>query len=63
MTDDASIARAADGIDREFGRLDVEDGAEPSVHLATLPDDGPSGVLWGHLWRQEGDGGYGVLPW
>ncbi|ROS75467.1 SDR family oxidoreductase [Cellulomonas sp. PhB143] len=43
----------------------VEQGAEASVHLATLPDDGPSGILWGHLWTTEGDGdgGYGVLPW
>lgn len=43
----------------------VEEGAEPSVHLATLPDDGPSGVLWGHLWTTEGDGdgGYGILGW
>lgn len=43
----------------------VEQGAEPSVHLATLPDDGPSGVLWGHVWTTEGDGdgGYGILPW
>lgn len=40
-------------------------GAQPSVHLATLPDDGPSGILWGHLWTTEGDGdgGYGQLPW
>ncbi|MEY6569459.1 SDR family oxidoreductase, partial [Streptomyces sp. PGLac3x] len=30
-------------------------GAEPSVHLATLPDDGPTGVLWGHLWTADGD--------
>jgi NAD(P)-dependent dehydrogenase (short-subunit alcohol dehydrogenase family) len=39
------------------------EGAEPSVYLATLPDDGPSGILWGHLWTVEGNGGYGVLPW
>jgi NAD(P)-dependent dehydrogenase (short-subunit alcohol dehydrogenase family) len=40
-------------------------GAEASVHLATLPDDGPSGILYGHLWTTEGDGdgGYGRLPW
>lgn len=40
-------------------------GAEVSVHLATLPDDGPSGILWGHLWTTEGDGdgGYGAIPW
>ena len=39
------------------------EGAEPSVHLATLPDDGPSGILWGHLWTSDGDGGYGTLSW
>ena len=38
-------------------------GAEPSVYLATLPDDGPSGILWGHIWTTGGDGGYGTLPW
>jgi NAD(P)-dependent dehydrogenase (short-subunit alcohol dehydrogenase family) len=39
------------------------EGAEPSVYLATLPDDGPSGIHWGHLWTTEGDGGYGILGW
>jgi NAD(P)-dependent dehydrogenase (short-subunit alcohol dehydrogenase family) len=38
-------------------------GAEPSVYLATLPDDGPTGIHWGHLWTTDGDGGYGVLGW
>lgn len=38
-------------------------GAEPIVHLATLPDDGPSGVLYGHIWTTDGDGGYGLLEW
>ena len=38
-------------------------GAEVSVHLATLPADGPSGVLWGYLWTAEGTGSYGILPW
>lgn len=36
-------------------------GAEPSVYLATLPADGPSGELWGYLWG--GDTEYGRLPW
>jgi NAD(P)-dependent dehydrogenase (short-subunit alcohol dehydrogenase family) len=39
------------------------EGAEPSVHLATLPDDGPSGILWGHIWTTDGKGGYGKLAW
>lgn len=41
-------------------------GAEPSVHLATLPEDGPSGILWGHIWTRAdgvGDDGYGRISW
>jgi NAD(P)-dependent dehydrogenase (short-subunit alcohol dehydrogenase family) len=38
-------------------------GAEPSVYLATVPDDGPSGIHWGYVWAGEGEGGYGVIPW
>ncbi|MGQ5264024.1 SDR family oxidoreductase [Micromonospora sp. ZYX-F-536] len=38
-----------------------EQGAEVSVHLATLPADGPSGLLWG--FQMDAGGGYGVLPW
>jgi len=45
------------------GFRSAAEGAEPSVYLATLPDDGPSGILWGHLWTADGDGGYGTLPW
>jgi NAD(P)-dependent dehydrogenase (short-subunit alcohol dehydrogenase family) len=43
-----------------------EQGAEVVVHLATLPEDGPSGIFYGHLWRadaQPGDPEYGRLPW
>jgi len=35
--------------------------AEPSVSQATLPDGGPSGIVWGHLWTSDGEGGYGTL--
>jgi NAD(P)-dependent dehydrogenase (short-subunit alcohol dehydrogenase family) len=28
-------------------------GAEPVVHLATLPDDGPTGTFYGHLWTND----------
>ena len=38
-------------------------GAEVSVHLATLPDDGPTGVLWGYVWTADGTESYGTLPW
>jgi NAD(P)-dependent dehydrogenase (short-subunit alcohol dehydrogenase family) len=40
-----------------------EQGAEVSLHLATLPEDGPTGVLWGSLWTAGGADSYGVLPW
>jgi NAD(P)-dependent dehydrogenase (short-subunit alcohol dehydrogenase family) len=39
------------------------EGAEPSVYLATLGDDGPTGIHWGHIWTTGGDGGYGTLAW
>jgi NAD(P)-dependent dehydrogenase (short-subunit alcohol dehydrogenase family) len=42
------------------GFRSVAEGAEPSVHLATLPADAPSGVLWGHL---DPSRPYGSLPW
>jgi hypothetical protein len=38
------------------------EGAEPSVHLATVPDDGPSGCLWGNLWTHQRRR-HGPLPW
>jgi NAD(P)-dependent dehydrogenase (short-subunit alcohol dehydrogenase family) len=39
------------------------EGAEPSVYLATLPDDGPNGIHWGYLWTGDAAGGYGIIPW
>ena len=33
--------------------LRTAEQAEAIVHLATLPEDGPSGILYGHLWRTE----------
>ncbi len=46
------------------GFRSVEEGAEASVYLATLPADGPSGILWGHLWATGAPcDAYGTLPW
>jgi NAD(P)-dependent dehydrogenase (short-subunit alcohol dehydrogenase family) len=45
------------------GFRSAAEGAEPSVHLATLPADGPSGTFWGHIWTADGNGGYGTLGW
>jgi NAD(P)-dependent dehydrogenase (short-subunit alcohol dehydrogenase family) len=39
-----------------------EQAARVNVHLATLPADGPSGLLWGHLITLDGDQN-GVLAW
>jgi NAD(P)-dependent dehydrogenase (short-subunit alcohol dehydrogenase family) len=40
-----------------------DQGASVSVHLATLPPDGPTGTLWGHLWTRDGGDDNGILPW
>jgi NAD(P)-dependent dehydrogenase (short-subunit alcohol dehydrogenase family) len=45
------------------GFRSAAEGAEPSVYLATLPDDGPNGIHWGYIWAGDGTGGYGVIPW
>jgi NAD(P)-dependent dehydrogenase (short-subunit alcohol dehydrogenase family) len=51
-------------LNRNTGFRSVAEGAEASVHLATLDADSPSGVLWGHLWTASGGGNdYGTLPW
>jgi NAD(P)-dependent dehydrogenase (short-subunit alcohol dehydrogenase family) len=51
-------------LNRNTGFRSVTEGAEASVHLATLDADGPSGLLWGHLWTAGGaQSDYGSLPW
>jgi NAD(P)-dependent dehydrogenase (short-subunit alcohol dehydrogenase family) len=51
-------------LNRNSGFRSVTEGAEASVYLATLPADGPSGILWGHLWTPGGPAdAYGQLPW
>jgi NAD(P)-dependent dehydrogenase (short-subunit alcohol dehydrogenase family) len=51
-------------LNRNSGFRSVTEGAEASVYLATLPADGPSGILWGHLWSADGPAdAYGRLPW
>ncbi|GAB48370.1 SDR family NAD(P)-dependent oxidoreductase [Mobilicoccus pelagius] len=47
----------------EVGIRAVHAGAEPSAHLATLPDGGPAGTLYRCRSTREGDGGYEELPW
>ena len=46
------------------GFRSAAEGAEASVHLATLGDDGPSGILWGYLWTpDDAPHAYGTLSW
>jgi NAD(P)-dependent dehydrogenase (short-subunit alcohol dehydrogenase family) len=65
----ANPGYCATDLNGHSGFRTAEQGAEVVVHLATLPADGPTGVLWGHLWTPDGPGasagpgGYGVLPW
>src|SRR5262249_2922467 len=44
-------------LNNNTGFRDPAEGADVCVQLATLPADGPHGLLWGHLWTADGDGG------
>ncbi|MFG3697628.1 SDR family oxidoreductase [Micromonospora sp. NPDC047620] len=57
----ANPGYCATDLNGHGGFRTAEQGAEVSVHLATLPADGPTGLLWGH--QMDAGGGYGVLPW
>ncbi|TYC07165.1 SDR family oxidoreductase [Micromonospora sp. WP24] len=57
----ANPGYCATDLNHHNGFRTPEQGAEVSVHLATLPADGPSGLLWG--FQMDAGGGYGVLPW
>jgi NAD(P)-dependent dehydrogenase (short-subunit alcohol dehydrogenase family) len=53
----------ATDLNGNTGFRSAAEGAEVSVHLATLPDDGPTGAFWGFLWGAPGGATYGELPW
>jgi len=60
----ANPGYTATDLNRHSGFRSVAEGAEASVHLATLDAHGPSGILWGHLWTTGGSSdAYGPLPW
>jgi NAD(P)-dependent dehydrogenase (short-subunit alcohol dehydrogenase family) len=60
----ANPGYCATDLNNNQGFRDPVEGAEISVHLATLPDDGPTGLLWGYLWTGDGTGpDTGVLAW
>jgi NAD(P)-dependent dehydrogenase (short-subunit alcohol dehydrogenase family) len=59
----ANPGYCATDLNGNSGFRDPVQGAEVSVHLATLPDDGPTGVLWGDQTFSHGSPADGVLPW
>ena len=59
----ANPGYCATDLNGRSGFRTPEQGAEVSVHLATLPADGPTGHLWGDLAMAGDDEGYGMLPW
>ena len=58
----ANPGYCATDLNGHTGFRTPEQGAAVCVHLATLPADGPTGQLWGHLWALGGEQD-GVLPW
>jgi NAD(P)-dependent dehydrogenase (short-subunit alcohol dehydrogenase family) len=59
----ANPGYCATDLNGHSGFRTPEQGAEASVHLATLPADGPTGQLWGSLWVDGAMEANGVLPW
>jgi NAD(P)-dependent dehydrogenase (short-subunit alcohol dehydrogenase family) len=57
----ANPGYTATDLNGHRGFRSAAEGAEVSVHLATLDPSGPSGLLWGYLWSPPGT--YGALPW
>jgi len=59
----ANPGYCATDLNGHTGFRSAADGAEVSVHLATLPDDGPTGTFWGFCWGHPDGARYGDLAW
>jgi NAD(P)-dependent dehydrogenase (short-subunit alcohol dehydrogenase family) len=62
----ANPGYCATDLNDHSGFRTAEQGAEVIVYLATLPEDGPTGTFYGHLWVEGAapdDPQYGSLPW
>ena len=59
----ANPGYCATDLNGRTGFRTPQQGAEVTVHLATLGEDGPTGRLWGYLWTADGGESSGVLPW
>jgi NAD(P)-dependent dehydrogenase (short-subunit alcohol dehydrogenase family) len=58
----ANPGYCATDLNANSGFRTAAEGASVSVHLATLPDDGPTGTLWGYRWGSPDSEQYGELP-
>lgn len=59
----ANPGYCATDLNANSGFRTAEQGAEVSVHLATLTENGPTGMFWGNLWTVDDAESNGVLPW
>ena len=62
----ANPGYCATDLNGHSGFRTAAQGAEPIVHLATLPDDGPTGTFHGHMWVTDpapDQPEYGELAW
>ena len=62
----ANPGYCATDLNNHSGFRSPEEGAEAIVYLATLPEDGPTGSFYGHLWVADvgpDEPQYGRLPW
>ncbi|WP_306370496.1 SDR family NAD(P)-dependent oxidoreductase [Nocardiopsis sp. CC223A] len=59
----ANPGYCATDLNGHSGPRTAEQGARVVLHLATLPEDGPNGVLWGHLAGAPDPDAHGVLAW
>ncbi|MCW2930118.1 MAG: putative short chain dehydrogenase [Actinomycetia bacterium] len=59
----ANPGYCATDLNGNTGLRSAAEGAEVSVHLATLPDDGPTGTFWGFRWGHPDGVPYGDLSW
>ena len=59
----ANPGYCATDLNGHTGFRTAAEGASVSVHLATLPADGPTGTFYGYRWGGGPVGDYDVLPW
>ncbi len=59
----ANPGYCATDLNGHTGFRTAAEGASVSVHLATLPADGPTGTFYGYRWGGGPAGDYDVLPW